>query len=125
MNNEETAKPKGLVGIRSNKDHVLAWNYEYGLDIRVTADRIGPDGWGVRLKSGDEIRFIGTLLGGRGLATEICEKLRNAMTARRMKRRNQNARRAARKAALEDEHRASPIPQSPKSPNPVNPVNPV
>ena len=121
MDKEETAKPKGLVGSRANKDHVLAWNYSNEFDIRVTADRIGPSGWGVRLKSGDEIRFIGTVLGGRGLARKICAALRNAMTSRRMKKRNQNVRRAARKAADGDVR----PPEISKSPNPVNPVNPV
>jgi hypothetical protein len=100
--NEETLKPKGLVGSRANKSHILAWNYCDELDIRVTADRLGPSGWGVRLKSGDEIRFIGTVLGGRGLAWKICEALRDAMTARRMKHRKQTARRAARRAAEEN-----------------------
>ena len=97
------ADPKGLVGIRANKQHILAWSYADSLDVRVTADETAPNEWDVFLSSNNTTRLQGCILGGRWLAMQLCKHLRNGMVSRRMKKRRSTANRQARKAAQKGE----------------------
>ena len=90
---EAELKPSGLIGIRSNRNHILAWNYSDDLDIIVTADRDTPDlnEWTVFVKSNGYIRFQGTVLGGKWTCDAFVRFLRNGMTHRRNKVRRNHA----------------------------------
>ena len=94
---------KGLVGIRANKQHILAWSYTDSLDVRVTADETAPNEWDVFVSSNNMTRLQGCILGGRWLAMSLCKHLRNGMVSRRMKKRRLTANRQARKAAQKGE----------------------
>ena len=94
---------KGLVGIRANKQHILAWSYTDSLDVRVTADETAPNKWDVFVSSNNTTRLQGCILGGRWLAMSLCKHLRNGMVSRRMKKHRLTANRQARKAAQKGE----------------------
>ena len=85
MMNETEKKAGGLVGIISNKTHILAWNYDNGLNICVTGDQTSPDVWQVRVECGNSIRLLGSVFGGRWQTDRLIRALRNGMTSRRLR----------------------------------------
>ena len=96
-----------LVGIIANDRHILAWNYEYGLDICVTADKDDSDGsWCVNASRNHRTVFSGLSYGSKWQASCLVKFIRNGLVSRAMKLKKKCARRR-------------------KTDNPVNPVNPV
>ena len=79
--NAETVDPEKkvgrLVGIMSNKTHILAWNYSDGLDIRVTGDEMSSKVWQVRVECAGELRMMGSVFGGRWRTERLVRALRN------------------------------------------------
>ena len=96
---ETPERKKGGVGCIVNERHMLYWNFTENLDVYVTGDEDAPGEWTVMLYSNRVCKFQGTVLGGRWCAAKLCQFLRNAMTARRMKKRRQTESRKARAAA--------------------------
>lgn len=84
------------VGCIVNERHMLYWNFAENLDVYVTGDEDAPGEWTVMLYSNRVCKFQGTVLGGRWCTAKLCQFLRNAMTACRMKKRLQTESRKAR-----------------------------
>ena len=99
--NEDTMKKeieRGLCGSQYGRNAVAAWNFTDGLDILVTARRLPGDSlWRVAGKSFGELVYTGTAIGGVGRTILIVKALRDALTARRMRKRTRAANRRERK----------------------------
>ena len=81
----DTNPDRNLIGIIRNDDHILAWNYEYNLDILVTASKVCEGEWNIRVESDGTRRLEGTVFGGKWLCDRLVRFLRNGMTSRRMR----------------------------------------
>lgn len=97
-----------VIGIVSNPRHIIAWNYKDGLDVRVTADRLGPfeDGggltqWRVDLSTTDGLILSGVATCGRWCMDRIVRGLRNALTSRKLHVRKSHENRKARREDAE------------------------
>lgn len=86
---------KGKIGIKSNRDAILAWNLTDGLDIVVSGQRLNDASWKTMLQSHGVARASMIVFGGRQTAYNLCRALRNGMTSRCMKiKRNHSKRKA-------------------------------
>lgn len=91
---------RGLVGMKYNHDHVLAFSYEDGLDVRVTADRF-DEGWMLQAVVDNKAVFSGYISAGGGYARAICRFVRNGIVSRRLRHRRSAANKAKREGAGE------------------------
>jgi len=78
---------KGLVGIKSNHEYIIAYSYADGLDIRCTAGKLQDNLWSVNLVSNGLTVLRASIIGGRWRAVTLCRFLRNGMVSRRMRKR--------------------------------------
>ncbi len=85
----------GKIGIKSNRDAILAWNISDGLDIVVSGQRLSDDSWKASLTSHGIARGSLIVFGGRATAANLCMSLRDGMTRRCMKIKRNHANRKA------------------------------
>jgi len=97
---------RSLIGIASNERHIIAWNYSNGLDVRVTADRIGlhvgeggKTDWHIVLATQEGAIMEAVATCGRWTCNQLVRFLRNAMTSRKNRVRKAKANRRARREA--------------------------
>ena len=88
----------GKIGIKSNRDAILAWNLLDGLDIVVSGQRLSDDSWKTSLTSHGIARASLIIFGGRQTATNLCMALRDGMTRRGMKIKSNHAKHNAKKS---------------------------
>ena len=93
--NEDTKKETGLVGIKSNKRNIMAWNLTDGLSVTVSARELKQGLWQVNVESGGRLRASATVFGGRWTANVFCRYMRKAMSFRAARVKKCHAKRAA------------------------------